>query len=175
MFFEKREVKTLHTLAIWTLTFHKKSGCVKVIWKANFKPAYRPELWTFLSENSGVLYSFYFFFLQKLSNPLFFTVLLLFQKGWNTWVKSLHQITNRSTHWNSSNSVQKTVDLTNSAKNRRKMRIINVNFQIKKNYNPGIQACLKLAFKITLAKPDILWNVNIQIATVCARLIPERN
>ena len=34
----------LHTVAIWTFTFHKKSGCVKVIWKANFKPAYRPEL-----------------------------------------------------------------------------------------------------------------------------------
>ena len=28
-----------HTVAIWTFTFHKKSGCVKVIWKANFKPA----------------------------------------------------------------------------------------------------------------------------------------
>ena len=40
MFFEKREVKTLHTVAIWTFTFHKKSGCVKVIWKANFKTAY---------------------------------------------------------------------------------------------------------------------------------------
>jgi hypothetical protein len=33
---------------------------------------------------------------------------------------------------NSINSVQKAVDLTTSAKNRRKMRIINLNFQIKK-------------------------------------------
>ena len=28
-------------------------------------------------------------------------------------------------------------------------------------------SCLKLAFKITLTKPEILWNVNVQIATVC--------
>ena len=26
---------------------------------------------------------------------------------------------------------------------------------------------MKFAFKITLTKPDILWNVNVQIATVC--------
>ena len=31
-----------HTVAIWTFTFHKKSGFVKVILKANFKPGYRP-------------------------------------------------------------------------------------------------------------------------------------
>ena len=27
----------------------------------------------------------------------------------------------------------------------------------------------ELAFKITLTKPDILWDVNVQIATVCIR------
>ena len=32
-------IQALHTVAIWTFTFHKKSGCVRVIWKANFKPA----------------------------------------------------------------------------------------------------------------------------------------
>ena len=31
----------------------------------------------------------------------------------------------------------------------------------------GLQICLKLTFKITLTKPDILRNVNVQIATVC--------
>jgi hypothetical protein len=34
--------------------------------------------------------------------------------------------------WNSSDSVQKAVDLTIPAKNRRKMRIIYLNFEIKK-------------------------------------------
>ena len=62
----------IHTVAIWTFTFHKKSGFVKVILKANFKPVCRPVLWTFWSENSGFLNSFSFFFLQQLSNPLFF-------------------------------------------------------------------------------------------------------
>ena len=37
-----------------------------------------------------------------------------------------------STLWNSSNSVQKALDLTILAKNRRKMRIINLNFHVKK-------------------------------------------
>ena len=55
--------------------------------------------------------------------------------------------------------------MTNSAKNRRKMRIINLNCQIKKLI-PFAGSCLKLAFKITLTKPDILWNVNVQNATV---------
>ena len=32
---------THHTEAIWTFTFHKISGFVRVILKANFKPAYR--------------------------------------------------------------------------------------------------------------------------------------
>ena len=39
---------------------------------------------------------------------------------------------NMSSHWNSSNSVQKAVDLTTPAKNRRKMSIIDLNFHIKK-------------------------------------------
>ena len=37
-----------------------------------------------------------------------------------------------STLWNSINSVQKAVDLTTPAKNRRKMRIIDLNFQMNK-------------------------------------------
>ena len=37
-----------------------------------------------------------------------------------------------STLWNSSNSVQKALDFTTPAKNRRKMSIIDLNFQIKK-------------------------------------------
>jgi hypothetical protein len=33
-----------HTVAIWTFTFHKISGFVSVILKANFKQAYKPGL-----------------------------------------------------------------------------------------------------------------------------------
>ena len=62
----------LHTVAIWTFTFHKKSGFVMVILKANFKPAHRPVSWTFWSENSDLLYPFSFYFRQELSNPLLF-------------------------------------------------------------------------------------------------------
>ena len=47
------------------------------------------------------------------------------------WVMFLHQIV-ISTLWNSINSVQKALDLTNPAKNRRKMRIIDLNFQMNK-------------------------------------------
>ena len=61
-----------HTVAIWTFTFHKKSGCAKVIWKANFKPAYGPKLSILWPENSDLLNSFFFYFLKELSYPLLF-------------------------------------------------------------------------------------------------------
>ena len=61
---------TVHTVAIWTTTFKKKK--FEVILKANFKPAYRPNLRTFQSENSYLLYWFSFYFLQELSNPMGF-------------------------------------------------------------------------------------------------------
>ena len=62
-----------HTVPIWTFTFHKISGFVRVILKANFKPTYRPNLSNFLSENPHLLNSFFFYFLRNLSNPLLFT------------------------------------------------------------------------------------------------------
>ena len=34
-------------------------------------------------------------------------------------------------------------------------------------HNTGLYTGLKFAFKITNTKPDFLWNVNVQIATVC--------
>ena len=33
----------IHTVAIWTFTFHKKLGCVQLVWKANFKRVQRPN------------------------------------------------------------------------------------------------------------------------------------
>ena len=72
-----------------------------------------------------------------------------------------------STLWNSSNSVQKAVDLTNSTKNWRKMRIHNKSeFSDQKNWYPWP---LEL-FEIGLQNhPDILWNGNVQIAAVGIR------
>ena len=61
-----------HTVAIWTFIFHKISGFVRVILKANFKQFYRPKVSIFWSENSDLLFSFSFYFLQNLSNPLLF-------------------------------------------------------------------------------------------------------
>ena len=53
-----------HTVAIWTFTFHKISGFVWVILKANFKEFCRPKVSIFWSENSDLLFSFSFFFCQ---------------------------------------------------------------------------------------------------------------
>ena len=123
--------KTRHTVAIWTFTFHNKSGFVMVIFKVKFKPAYRPVSWTFLPENSNLLYSFYLYFLQELSNPL------LFGHSPMTWhiqvaIWCKNETPTFQPFWNSSNCVQKAVDLTTPAKHRRKMSIIDLNFQIKK-------------------------------------------
>ena len=55
----------LHTVAIWTFTFHKISGFVRVILKANFKQFCKSKVSFFLSENSHLLFSFSFQFLQN--------------------------------------------------------------------------------------------------------------
>ena len=45
---------------------------MRFIWKANFKPAYKSKLSIFWSENWNLLFSFFFYFLQELSNPVLF-------------------------------------------------------------------------------------------------------
>ena len=62
-----------HTVAFWTFTLHKISGFVRMILKANFKQLYRPKVSIFLFENSKILFSFSFYFLQELSNPVLFS------------------------------------------------------------------------------------------------------
>ena len=54
------------------LHFTKNQAVYEVISKANFKPAYRSKLSIFLSEISNLLFSFSFYFLQELSNPVLF-------------------------------------------------------------------------------------------------------
>ena len=91
------------------------------------------------------------------------------QRSWNIgvviWHKNMTQID--QPFWNSSDSVQKAVDLTIPAKNRRKMRIIYLNFEIKKFMDSACRLVWNWPSKSTThAKPDFLWNVNGQIATV---------
>ena len=124
-------MKAFHTVAIWTFAFHKKSGFVKVILKANFKPTYRPVSWTFWSENSDLLHSFSFYFLQELSNPLLFAHCCCYSNDL-TCLSCKNVTQTIQSFWNSSDCVIKAVDLTTPAKNRRKMNVIDLNFNIKK-------------------------------------------
>ena len=123
----------VHTVAIWTFTFHKISGFVRVILKANFKQT--RIMISFIWKLISIKLIFLLFFAGVVKSTAFCTLLLLFQ--WvdmfelqfdgKMWLKhiNLFEIC-------SSNSVQKAVDLTTPAKNRRKMGIINMNFQVKK-------------------------------------------
>ena len=115
-----------HTVAIWTSTFHKQSDFVKVILKANFKPVWRPVLWTFWSENSTLFFSFSFYFLQELSNPLLFAHCCCYSNDLTCLsCKNVKQ-------FNLFEIAVTAVDLTTPAKNRRKMSVIDLNFQVKK-------------------------------------------
>ena len=80
-----------------------------------------------------------------------------------------------STLWNSSNSVQKALDLTTPAKNRRKMSIIDLNFQIKKLIGLASRLVWNWPYKFTTHTACFLWNVNVQMATVCSETDPETN
>ena len=51
------------------------------------------------------------------------------------------------------------------------MRIIDLNYHIKKIIIFGLQSCSKLAFKINYTQLDFLWNVNVQKATVCIVIV----
>ena len=64
--------------------------------------------------------------------------------------------------WNSSDS-----DLTTPAKNRKKNEYKRFEFSDQKVYGFGLQAGLKLAFKINYTMPGFLRNLNIQMTTVC--------
>ena len=69
--------------------------------------------------------------------------------------------------WNSIDSVQKALDLTIPAKNRRKMSIIDLNFQIKKLIGLASRLVWNWPYKFTTHTACFLWNVNVQMATVC--------
>ena len=151
--------KTRHTVAIWTFTFHNKSGFVMVIFKVKFKPAYRPVSWTFLPENSNLLYSFYLYFLQELSNPL------LFGHSPMTWhIQVAIWCKNETPTFQPFRNSSNCVNFDNSCKKEKKNESNRSEFSDQKVYDTGLYAGLKFAFKITFTEPDFLWNVNVQIA-----------
>ena len=124
-----------YTLAIWTFTFHKISGFVGMILKANFKQLYSPtaQRYQFFDLKIQKYYSHFPSIVVK-SNA-FFTLLMLLLKRLNhlSHIFAPNCNSSISTLRNSINSVQKALDLTTPAKNRRKMTIIiDLNFQVKK-------------------------------------------
>ena len=91
------------------------------------------------------------FFAGVVKSSAFCTLLLLFQRvevlKIAIWCKNVTQTFPPS--WNSIDSVQKALDLTILAKNRRKMRIIDLNFQIKKLVSLASRLIWNWPFKLT--------------------------
>ena len=88
----------------------------------------------FLSENSDLLFSYSSIFCRSCQIHCFLHTVDAISKRLNhlSHIFASNYNLNMSSHWNSRNSVQKAVDLTTLAKNRRKMSMIDLNFQIKK-------------------------------------------
>ena len=73
------------TVAIWTFTFHKKSGFVRVILKANLNLTHRPKSITFLGwKFRSIKLIFLLFFAEFVKSTAFYTLLLLhIPKSWH--------------------------------------------------------------------------------------------
>ena len=132
-----------------------------MICKANFKPAYRLNLCTC-------------YILKFLSTCYIHVPSIFCRSCWikwflhcccnvkNIWVPFLRQITihtNISTLWNSSNSVQKPLDLTTTSKNTRKMNITYLTLRTKKVRDLAYW----LVWNLYAYTACFFWNVNIQI------------
>ena len=95
-------------------------------------------------------------------------------KNWGIHLKCLTAKNSRSRFLVSQNhtvaiwtlSVQKALDLTTLAKSRRKMRIIDLNFLIKKGITLTCRLNWNAPSKSSHTQPDFSWNVNVQIPTV---------
>ena len=128
----------LHTVDIWTFTFHKK---IRLCKGDSTSPSL---LW---AGNSNILHLFFFYFLQSLSNPLPFTNCCCYSK--------------ELTYLNCNFCI-------NSSKNRRKMSIIGLNFQPKKGWIwpvGWIEICLQNTLTKPDFLWNV--NVQIAIVWVC--------
>ena len=73
--------KAMHTVAIWTFTFHKISGFVRVILKANFKQFCRPKVSIFfIWKFTFIILIFLLVFAEFVKSTAFYTLLLIFQR-----------------------------------------------------------------------------------------------
>jgi len=71
----------LHTVAIWTFTFHKITGFWRVILKANFKQFCRPKLSIFfIWKFRFIILIFLLVFAEFVKSTALYTLLLLFQR-----------------------------------------------------------------------------------------------
>ena len=83
----------LHTVGIWTFTFHEKSGCVWGDLKGQFQTSLQVKVIIFLNwKFRSIILIFFLFFAGIVKSSAFCTLLLLFQKGWYVWVTFFHQI-----------------------------------------------------------------------------------
>ena len=158
----------MHLKIIWWLFSHCSHLDIYILQKirlyegdfeGKFQTSVHASIMNFWSKNSDLLHSFSFYFLQELSNPLFFVHCCYYSNDLTCLsCKNVKQ-------FNLFEIAVTAVDLTTPAKNRRKMSVIHLNFQVKKFM---ILACT-LVWNLPSKSPDFLWNVNDQINTVCIR------
>ena len=126
------------------------------LWLVNlegqFQTGLEAKLTTFLIwKLISIILSFFFYFLQELSNPVLFAPCCCYSKElkyyWNCNLTQKHD-SNISIFLKQHQQCQKALDLTIPAKTRIKLSIIDLNFQITKFV--GLYACLKLAFQHSL-------------------------
>ena len=126
--------------------------------EGKFKTILQPNGIIFLSENSDLLLSFSFQFLQNLSNPLLFTHCCCYFKEL-TYLNCDFCIKTQFKHVNSLEQQQQCAKSSGFDKFCKKQKENENNkseFSDQKIDTFGLQNCLKFAFKITLTKPDIL-------------------
>ena len=78
--------ETFHTVAIWTFTFHKISGFVKVILKGNFKQLHRPKVSIFDLKIQICYYHFPSIFCRICQIHCFLHTVATITKSWHVWI-----------------------------------------------------------------------------------------
>ena len=78
---------TLHTVAIWTFTFHKKTRLCVVNLEGQFQTSLEAKLINFLIwKFRSIILIFLLFFAGIVKSSAFWTLSMLFQKGWVTFL-----------------------------------------------------------------------------------------
>ena len=123
--------------------------------------------------NSDLLYSILFYFLQDLSNPVLFAHchILLFQRVEIFYCDLMQKCdSNVLTILKWQQQCAKSTGFDNFCKKIEKNLYNRSEFPDQKVKEFALYVGLKFTFQINCTKPDFLWNVNAQIATVCAAI-----